>query len=397
MPQHTSSRDRIAQVGLVLLVGLIFGAVVAQMTYNIPNSDYQGHIQFTVTILQDHVFSRAHILFQLLLIGVSGLLPIGLSGAAILVAVVVYTITALILYRMIRAALAGTGWLPSLVSAGVALALLLVTPVTLLTLPEHNLYFGYVGINVLHNPTMVMLKPFALLLFAVTIHLLSHRLRVTARTVALVVLLILLSVIAKPNFVLVLLPTLLVVVAYRFYRRERADLKTVILLLIVPMIVVLALEYVFMYIFIDSQNGGGGGILFAPLLTIYVYDRQVALLPIKFLLSILFPLTVTLLYRQQAFKDLSLRLAWLIFVIGAAQMYLFAEGGDRLRDGNFWWSAQIGLFILFVASALFWLRHFRDQPGWRGRVCLIVFLLHVICGILFYALQFYSTGMSTWW
>jgi hypothetical protein len=62
-----------------------------------------------------------------------------------------------------------------------------------------------------------------------------------------------------------------------------------------------------------------------------------------------------------------------------------------------WWSAQIGLFVLFVISTIFWLRHFTDRPGWRGWLCLLVLLVHVYCGYVYYTTQLQTGGMFDFW
>jgi len=39
-------------------------------------------------------------------------------------------------------------------------------------------------------------------------------------------------------------------------------------------------------------------------------------------------------------------------------MYLASETGVREGHGNFWWTAQIALFITFVELVLFFIRNF---------------------------------------
>ncbi|MEO8392562.1 MAG: hypothetical protein ABI700_06185 [Chloroflexota bacterium] len=377
--------------GLVVASALVFGLIDWQMIFNL-GADYAMHIEFARDILQHGYFIDTHVMFQFLIIGLTLVFPISFELASWIVILVFQLSTLLIIYALIRRAVGGDHWRSWGTASVTALALLLVTPITLITLYKHNLYYGYIGINVFHNPTIFLLKPFALVLFVFTIVLLKSTARLNVRTLIVGITLVLLSMFAKPNYVLVLLPALLVVVAYRFYRGHRQGMSAVIGALIVPMTVLLAAVYFLQYHLIENT---GGGIVFAPL-SIYMFDQALTLLPIKFILSTLFPLIVTLLYHRKAFKDLRLRLAWLVFFAGAAQMFLLAESG-RLSDGNFWWSAQIGLFVLFVVAALFWLQHFRDRPGWRGRVCLIVFVVHLIFGILFYGVQFSAPNMAAWW
>lgn len=392
---RTRHREGLIVGLLVLVTTLVFGAIVWQMIYAAPDLtfDYPAHIQFARDMLEHGQFADIHILYQALMIGLSALLPIPLEASAWLITTAFYVITALLLYRLVREAVPGDSGQSALLSAGIALALLLVTPITLLTLAGHNVYFGYVSINIIHNPTMVILKPFALVLFVYAIQSLNQAIGFSVRTIVIGTLLVTLSLLAKPNFVLDLLPALLVVIGYRLYRRETRGLKTILISLVLPMIVLLALQYVATYFYLDDQESSS--IIFAPLLTVSYRDSS-GNLSVKFLLSVLFPALVYLLYRRRAIRDPMLNLAWLIFFAGAGQMYLFAESGERLYHGNFWWSAQIGLFILFVFSTLFWLRHFSDYPRWRGWLCFGIFALHLISGLISYAVQFQPVLMRSW-
>ena len=378
---------------LVLPSWLIFGNLVSWVVYHLPSSDYSGHIQFARVLLDDHQLSSPHILFELLVIGLLKTLPITIDDAGYLAGTAFYVLAVLVIYALIRSALGGRSWKSLMVAAVFALLLLLVAPINLLTVPERNLYFGYIGLNVVHNPTIVALKPFALLLFVFTVAVLSRAARFSVQVVIGGIVLVTLSVLAKPNFVLVLLPALLMVLVYRFYRRDSASFKTILAALIIPMIVLLVLEYIVNYLFIN----GAGGITFTLLGTIRVYDHSLVSIGIKFVLSILFPLIVFVLYARQAVRDNALTLAWLVFFIGAGQMYFLAESGKYFTDGNFWWSGQIGLFVLFVFSTIFWLRHFRDQPRWRAGLCLGIFALHLISGLIVYGVQFQSHAIGDWY
>jgi hypothetical protein len=376
---------------LALATVLIFGLEVRYQLYDsVALSDYTAHLQFARDMLAGK-FAATHVMYETIILGLRVVLPISYADAGWITATGFYLLTALVLYGFIRSASGGNGWRVWLIAAFFALALLVVTPITLLTFRQHTLYFGYVGINVVHNPTMVLLKPFALLLFSFTVAFLTRRVPLTARTVALAYLLIALSLFAKPNFVLILLPALLVLAAYRFYRRD--SLRPMILTLILPMTALLALQYVATYLLIASD---GSQITFAPLATLYIYDHSRFSLLIKFALSITFPVAVYLLYARQAVRSLVLNLAWLAFAAGGGQMYLFAESGARLRDSNFWWSAQIGLFVLFVVSVLFLLERLRAQKDGRIWLCLLIFALHLASGIVYLLLQLQVVSLFDW-
>jgi len=110
-------------------------------------------------------------------------------------------------------------------------------------------------------------------------------------------------------------------------------------------------------------------------------------LPAKFLLSILFPLIFLILNFRSSLKNPSLQLAWITFIAGASQMYFLAEQGNNFYHGNFRWSAQFALFLLFVASLRFFLQKVfiigkfdfkKDLP------IILIYLLDIAFGILYY-------------
>jgi len=379
---------------LIIVCVKIFSDVVGNAIYNIFGSDYDAHIGFAGEILFEHRLPLVHFLFQALTIAVFKLFPITLQNAALVVAVIFYVFTALILYWMLRRVLGAQKWWAYVIAAVAALSLLLVTPITLFTYGNHNLYFGYIANNTLHSPSMVILKPFALLLFLFTVAILQHQIHISPRTILAGVLLVLLSMLAKPNFALILLPALLVVIIYRLYKRETNSLMALVLILVVPIIVLLGIQYAVMYLYIGNNEGG---ILFAPLGVVRFYERSYLNIAIKFFLSTLFPLAVYALYPRRATRDVSLTFGWLLFICGVLQMYLLAESGERFVHGNFFWSAQIGLFILFVASLVFLLRNFSAKPQWRFWLCLLIFGVHLYSGVLYYHSQLLPGGFFDWW
>jgi len=388
-----TQREWLVIAALIVASWLIFGNLVGQMINHIPSSDYFNEFQIARNIMTANQFATAHVLYETLLIMLSRLLPFSLETAGYITATAFYVFAVLLIYVMIRSTIGGQDWQALAIAAVLSLGLLLAAPIILATVSQRNLYRGYVALNVPHNPPIVLLKPLALLLFAFTVGVLDYSIRYSQRTLAIGITLMILSLFALPNFILVLLPALLILIAYFYYRHDSADLRTLLIMLIIPMAVLLVLFYAITHFFIDA----GGGVQIAPLLTLQNTDTSFGTLAIKFLLSILFPLTVYLLYWREAARAFALNLAWIIFLVGATQMYFLAETGRQALEGNFWWSAQIGLFVLFVVSALFWLIYFRGQPRWRGWLCLGVLALHVLSGVIVYAAQFQSTLVWDWW
>lgn len=333
-----------------------------------------------------------HFLFPALVIGVRAVLPfLDFAGAGI--AVVLASQLALVSLLL---GLLGGAWPGAARRRGAALAclllalsLLLVMPVNLLGLPERNLYFGYVSISTHHNPTLVLLKPLALGLFLQALSALApgpeprSALRVFG-TAALA----LLSTLAKPSFALAFLPALaLFAGVWRLGLRRSVDTRLLGLGIALPCLSVLAWQYLTTYAGAAPPELASR-IALAPLAVVRALSPSG--LAWKFALSILFPACVYALLPG-ARRDAALNLAWLTFGAGALLAYGFAEAGPRRMDGNFLWSAQIGLFVLFVASLLAALRRAAALPApgrdARLRVCAAAYALHLASGLVWYAVQ----------
>lgn len=72
--------------------------------------------------------------------------------------------------------------------------------------------------------------------------------------------------------------------------------------------------------------------------------------------SILYSAAVVVCFFGAARKQPALGLAWTAFLFGCAYAYLLAETGWRQAHGNLLWSAQVTLFVLFVATTALLLR-----------------------------------------
>ncbi len=179
---------------------------------------------------------------------------------------------------------------------------------------------------------------------------------------------------------------LIVIAAYRaLVQRDLRGARTVLLGLILPLTLLLVIAY-----WLEAAvTGAPMSIGISPLVTVWNVDPSFGSLALKLPLSILFPIGVYLLYRRDAKMDTGLVLGWWLFISGAAQMYLLVEYGSRWAHGNFWWSAQIGSLILFVATLMFWFRQLRrdSERDPRFWITLLLLALHVASGMVLY----YST------
>ncbi len=256
------------------------------------------------------------------------------------------------------------------------LALVLAHPLALYLKDDGNYYFGYLPPNTIHNPTLILCKPFALMLFLWGARVLETKrsTKISQRTVLLGGILTLLTDMAKPNFILCFLPALAVAAAYlRLWRGRWSQLWTLALGTALPAIAAMAWEYFTLY---GTEAGAGDGIQFAPLALMHIHSQHI---PEKLLLSIAFPLVVYALDWRQAVKNFELNFAWLVYGSALAFVYLFAESGPRFLHGNFLWTGQVAALVLYVASARFWIR--RGEPRHGHLVAAAVLAAHAAYGL----------------
>lgn len=370
----------------ILLVLIVITIVLSTPIYYrrivIPvDTDYGSHIRFVEQWFRGKGFeplTASHPLLQYILIAMRYLSRGRLSHyhALIIVQVAVQVATALILYFWI-----GKGRRPGwdALRAFAAVSLTFVAPVMLLAPLDGFFYFGYIGMANYHNPTIHLLKPVALLSFFYAVRALDGQ-SFNFRKIMEAAFWMVISTWIKPNYALIILPALLLATAVRWKSGEKVNLNMLIFGFALPAVIMLAIQWLIAYHFGDP----GESIIIAPFRVERGFSNY--LLP-KFLLSCAFPLSILVIARRQLLKDSTLLAAWTAFLVGVAQLYLLAEGGQRLLHGNFRWSAQIGLFLLFAVTLRWFLRENFIQTvvhSVQKTVASFVYLAHLVGGIVYY-------------
>jgi len=213
----------------------------------------------------------------------------------------------------------------------------LLAPINFFTLSQRNLYIGYVGINVYHNPTIVLLKPVSLLLFWIILDNLELK-EFSTKTLLLSIFLVLLDLTIKPNFMLCFLPSIWIYCVWRRFKKQPVNWILLIFGVTLPAILVLLAQYFFTY-----GSDQTSRIIFSPLKSVSFYIKSIAGILIRIPLSIAFPLVSLALFFKQITRDKRLVVSYIMLIVGLSFMYLASETGVREGHGNFWWTAQIAL------------------------------------------------------
>lgn len=346
------------------------------------------------------------------------LYALGLSGvdAGAVVMVVMYLALLGVLYWQLRRYLPPT-WGAIAVGVMTALGLTIVAPINFFT--PQNLYLGYFPSHVYHNPTIIMMKPFAVLLFFAALALYGRKQTLAAWWAIPYALLTGVCLLAKPNFILAFVPALGLVTAYHLLNQARIEWQqrtddddnwlgwawrtwthtpvnwTVLLGGITfPAIAILVYQ--------SMTWTSSGGIGVDPFRVFFEWtlhydknaDQQILF---KLVMSVAFALVVTLTHIKRALTDRMMLTAWLNLAISAAFAYLLVDY-TVIAAGDFGWTGQIGAYMTFVAAAIFLAREYRTlfTQGMiglsiDGRIrllaCSLVLVLHVIAGIHWYVLH----------
>jgi len=288
------------------------------------------------------------------------------------------------------------------------LSMILLAPVSILTFGNEHHYFGYIGMAIYHNPNIALARPLCLLHFFLLARFLQDPRKMMPVTLYLAMpLLLAVSAIAKPNYLLALMPTIVLYCIYQVLRKQSVPWKELVFAVFLPLICILGWQYAFTYLY-PNPDLHPAEIVWAPFVAYRIWADD---LFIKFLLSIFFPAGVLFLYWDELRSDKTYLLALALVSFGLMINYGFSESGTRAMDMNFAWTGQITLFIFTVFSALRVIRIEKLQLGYttsstdgaqknvrlsnRLITVSLLFGLHLVSGIIWYYREL-STPRMFW-
>lgn len=403
------------QLVLVIVTIAIYAPAVASVGLL---TDVGAHIRFAEKVSLTGLPFGSPYLFEQITIIVRAVFPFGelstlfpaLRGrqtiwdvAGVLTVVAFVAAAAVLVLRRLTAA--GPSWpwkRPGLVAVTATVAVMVAGPVTMLTWSDHRLLLGYVSVPAYENASLNLLKPFALLLFWGVLDRIGER-RSDARTVALIALVSVMAVHAKPSFTICFLPIVALLAIGRQTTGRTTNWRLLIWGLAVPSVVYSLTQYV--------SFAEGASLRIAPLEVVrglLAGDGRAVWWVFPFLaLSVAYPAAATIAYWPRARRSLSLATAWAVTGLGVAIFLLFQITG-RTDYGDLVGSAQIGVFLLLVeatiitASAIADRQAVGDGSGRLGlrlagqdRVVMACLSLQVLCGAMLWYREIVSP--AEWW
>lgn len=237
-------------------------------------------------------------------------------------------------------------------------------------------YLGIGTPNPWHNPTYMFCRPFSLLVFIYLINSYhKHQAKTSfAKDLVLVAIFSLLSMSAKPSFLISFLPAVCIVFVILLIKKE-VSIKYIIGvgLSLLPALIPLLLLNSAVY---GSPQANGKVILNPG----GVWQTSRYGIPLSIVLGMAFPLYVFAIKIKKL--PLSFILAFVNYVIASLVFYFLAESGERYIHGNFGWTYMFGMFFMFfVSMEEFFLKHRYGKAvssvGWG------LFLLHFLSGLFY--------------
>ena len=374
--------------------------------FNGPYNEFAPHILFAVKMDQEGRVVLPHFLFQLLTIlhhylleflklptyqisGINGTINYDWGFSAFIVMLEIYIGIVFLLVYYLKLRFKNNIKNFENVAYLVAFGISICTPIFLLAPVDGKFYLGYITpATIYFIPTQVLLKLPSLALFLLS-PLFFSKSKDNAKFLLAIVPLVFLSGLAKPNWLLVMLPALGIVALIMFLKSYYVNWRA-LSLTVISSVAVLGWQYYFKFVDATSPIYKSSIIITAPF-EVWRYHSDFILM--KIILSVLFPLYVTISFWKNVKDDFHVKYAWLLFSIGLIYLGFFGESVNKF-SGNFVWCGQIANFMLFVAAAsLFFSKYPIEYQKNKRKVIigLALFCAHVVCGLIYYFRSFEST------
>jgi hypothetical protein len=243
-----------------------------------------------------------------------------------------------------------------------------------------NWYLGNFTPNVWHNSTTILLFPFAIALFAMSIKQLEEY--SNSRNLWLL-LLVFLNIFIKPSyfFVWICVYPLFLLIEYGFTSKFFKGLLPVIM-----GVILLFMQYVYIYYY--NTSGEEAAVILKPFQG-YRCFAPLSLLPWALLSSFLFPIVYIALFFKRLYRNKIFLFVYASLLVAIAIFLLFVETGGRSGHGNFLWQVVICAWLCFFVTFSDWLKNKKElmqSSNLKKRILYVytpaaIFAVHVIAGI----------------
>ena len=233
-----------------------------------------------------------------------------------------------------------------------------------------QIYIGQGSPSVWHNVTLLMVQPLALLSVFFSVRFFaSNRLNYSIWALLATIS----SIFAKPNYILVFLPSLVIYMLLKKYFDKR-QLKFALVTILLS---VAALAYQFMNQF---SGEGNESVIFDFLGVWSLYTPNIA---VSILLALGLPFLITLLNYQSVKNNEYIKFSWLLVFFSMILFACFAQDGRHYSDGNFSWSWNISLSLIYIFTIIEYFKRYYDMLPLIRYSLLAIMLYQVYVGWYF--------------
>jgi len=354
-------------LGLIFIISYFF---IAMQTMGMIASDTGLHLSYMMQYLEGKLYIP-HPLWHLGTHHLSLLLHIDYSvGAAIFTALLI-TIYAIIIYKVAKSLDEYRGneakWY-------------LITMIALTIGPffwvnyYSRIYMGPGSPSIWHNVTLITVQPLALLSVFYTIRFfLTNK----SSYFILAVLVSLISIFAKPNYIIVFLPSIVIYALLKKY----FDKRRMIFVAVTILLSVAALAYQFINQY--ESNGGkstGGSIIVD---CFGVWSHYTPSVTVSIMMALGLPFLISLFNYRSVKQNEYIKFTWLLVLFSTILFACFAESGERYIDGNFSWSWMISLSLIYIFTIIEYFKQYYTMPPLVRYPLLTMMLYQVYVGWYF--------------
>lgn len=235
------------------------------------------------------------------------------------------------------------------------------------------IYMGPGSPSIWHNVTLLAVKPFALLSIYFTIRYLSNE---KNKFLLAAILTVVVSIFAKPNFIIVFLPSLFLYIVLKKY----FDKKRIIFAVVIALLSIAALAYQFANQYNGGEASSGGSIIFDFL---GVWSKYTPSVTISILMALGLPALISFFNYRSVKNNEYIKFSWLLVLFSMILFACFAESGKRYAEGNFSWSWHISLSLIYIFTLIEYFKNYFQMKPFVRYSLLIIILYQVYVGWYF--------------
>ncbi|MBQ6094535.1 MAG: hypothetical protein IJL09_03975 [Lachnospiraceae bacterium] len=230
-----------------------------------------------------------------------------------------------------------------------------------------RMYARQSAANPVHNPTVLFVRPFSILVVLAFLLFLERfdKKEPCAGNVVLFGLLSFFSVLAKPNFAFVFLPAMGIVILEKMIRDGSIRIGIMAFLAVLPSLILMLWQFCFITddtVAIKVHFSFGSFSEFTPLEVVVVS-------------LVTFPVPIILASKKLFVSDVTYRLAIYALVIGWFQMFFLTNG----PSGDFTWGYDLAIQFATVVALV---SAFKAKlPQWRWTLAFMALVYQVVCGL----------------